>query len=245
MREKAYNIRVVVSTICFWLVFGVIFIAIAAIVLFENINTNMKYLSILFLVIGLLSLLGNKGKKQTNLLEKDEFINQNDALSEEIENINKQRNQICAQLYLKPENNIYTILNEIKLKTPYWNLSANLLNEMLPLLLNNLIKIKTIHEDSTIGPSQKALAISQLFALFNNAVTNTKILNEKQKQSKIMEYQLEEMKKNNRGMQAQNDLLTLQTYNKVSEMQCLYPTLVAAQTYSQMAKIRKERNKED
>ena len=86
------------------------------------------------------------------------------------------------------------------------------------------------------------LAIAQLFSLLNNEIANAKMLKNQEQANKKL---LEEMQKNNREIQAQNDLLTLQTYNKVSEMQGLDPTLVAAQTYSQMAKIQKERNQED
>lgn len=45
-----------------------------------------------------------------------------------------------------------------------------------------------------------------------------------------MEKQLREMKKQSRELEAQNDMLTLQTYNKVSEIEGFKPDIVATQT---------------
>ncbi|MBP5404184.1 MAG: hypothetical protein J6Y17_03745, partial [Elusimicrobiaceae bacterium] len=126
-----------------------------------------------------------------------------------------------------------------------WHVSAQMLSERLPLLLAQLKRIKVVHQDNSLSPSAKMLAIAQLFSLMNNEIVNAKMLTEKRKQSQTMEQQLKEMKKHSRELEVQNDMLTLQTYNKISEMEGHDPNIVAAQTYAQMSRIQDERKKED
>lgn len=149
--------------------------------------------------------------------------------------------------YLQSErDSIYTTIG-VCTECDYfeWESPAINLATRLPILVSWLKKMKVIQEDKTLNPSAKMLALAQLFSLLNNEISNAKILKEKQRQSLVMEKQLKEMKKQARELETQNDMLTLQTYNKVSEMEGHDPDIVAAQTYAQMSRIQKERNKED
>ena len=65
-----------------------------------------------------------------------------------------------------------------------------------------------------------------------------------EKQAEYAAENLKEMKKQSHELEAQNDMLTLQTYNKVSEMQGIDPILIATQTYANVSKIQKDRDKE-
>jgi len=173
--------------------------------------------------------------------DSEQIFSSNEIVeNEEMAFLQNRRKEICSQVGLIPENN-YLLFEGIKLNT-FWSCSAEKLSKRLPILLLQLKKLKVILEDKSLSSSAKMLAIAQLFSLLNNEIANAKMLKNQEQANKKL---LEEMQKNNREIQAQNDLLTLQTYNKVSEMQGLDPTLVAAQTYSQMAKIRKERNGEN
>lgn len=116
-------------------------------------------------------------------------------------------------------------------------------------LENVLKKMKVILMDPKETSSNKIIALENLLYLINKKYIDEQMLDEQKKATNYAEQQAEyaaenlrEMKKQSRELEAQNDMLTLQTYNKVSEMQGIDPTLVSAQTYAHMSKIKKERD---
>lgn len=106
----------------------------------------------------------------------------------------------------------------------------------LGLLLTNLKKLKVIQEDSSFNPAAKMLAISQLFMLINQSISNAKMLTE---QKVLKKEQMDQANEILRELQKQNDLMELNTYNKLSELSGHNPALIAAQTYAQLDRINK------
>lgn len=165
--------------------------------------------------------------------------------NEQQKRIQNDRRIICNQIGLVPENNCICY-EDLKIKVDtFWDTSARMLSRRLPLLLVQLKRLKVVHQDDSLSSSAKMLAIAQLFSLMNNDIINAKMLEEKRKSNEAMADQLQEMKKQSRELEAQNDMLTLQTYNKISEMEGHNPNIVAAQTYAQMSKILNKREKKD
>ena len=180
--------------------------------------------------IVLLSLLPNQTK--SNEQEEKVAHGQESEEQEEMRHLQTERDAICAKIGLCPTDTA-------------WETPAENLSNRLPILISWLKKMKIIHEDNMLSQSAKMLALAQLFSLLNNEISNAKVLKEKQRQSMVMERQLKEMQKHSRELEAQNDMLTLQTYNKVSEMEGHDPNMVAAQTFAQMSRIQDKRKKED
>lgn len=114
-----------------------------------------------------------------------------------------------------------------------------------------LKKMKVILTDTQETSSNKIIALEELLYLTNKKYIDEAMLEEQkmatnyaEKQAEYAAENLKEMKKQSHELEAQNDMLTLQTYNKVSEMQGIDPILIATQTYANVSKIQKDRDKE-
>lgn len=216
------------------MIFGVIFVIPKAMLgLTSSAATTWMWWGIGCLIPGILLLSLTPNKTTDNDKAKEQDSQQKPEENDEMKHLQSERDSIYT-----------TIGMGIGCDYFEWESPAINLVTRLPILISWLKKMKVIQEDKTLNPSAKMLALAQLFSLLNNEISNAKILKEKQRQSMTMEKQLREMKKQSRELEAQNDMLTLQTYNKVSEMQGIDPALISTQTYANMSKIRKDRDKE-
>ena len=174
-------------------------------------------------------------------MKNEELEDEINSLNTNIKNITKEQEEtinlmatIYSDIYISPKF-LRTYLTSPQI--------VQKIIARLGILLTNLKKFKVIQEDSSLTSSAKMLAISQLFMLLNQSITNAKMLSEQQAMKENMEEKIDQSREILKELKKQNDLMELNTYNKLSELQGHDPVLVAATTYAQLDRIRKEHDK--
>ncbi len=212
-------------------------LCIGLVICYIAVTSKAVELSVVFgictIIIPIIFLFFNHGRRK-NLEDTEELlIEKKNKTTQEQENILNSIGVMYLEMHISPEF-IKTYLTAPQI--------VQKIIGRLGILLTNLKKFKVIQEDSSLTPSAKMLAISQLFMFLNQSITNAKMLSEQQAMKENMGEKIDQSREFLQELKKQNELLELNTYNKLSELQGHDPSWVAAATYAQLDRIHKEHN---
>ena len=123
-------------------------------------------------------------------MKNEELEEEIDLLNKNIKNITQKQEEtfnLMATIY----SEIYIYPEFLKTYLPAPRIVQKLIDR-LGILLTNLKKFKVIQEDSSLNPSAKMLAISQLFMFLNQSITNAKMLSEQKVMKENMQAKMDQ-----------------------------------------------------